>query len=85
MKSDINKRICDQCNRVLQKSLHDRCMFCGAEIPENMKLSLSQKEELKKEYDKRSLERQKHHRKWNGSDYGGGIGGDICDFGGDGD
>ena len=32
-------RKCPSCNQILQKSVHDICMFCGDEIPEELRLS----------------------------------------------
>ena len=42
----MEKRICTNCERVLQKTTHDKCMYCGAEIPPELRLSDDKKSEI---------------------------------------
>ena len=34
---------CVECKRILQKSVFDNCMFCGAAIPHNKRLTAKEK------------------------------------------
>lgn len=52
----MEKRICTNCERILQKSTHDKCMYCGAEIPVELRLSEEQKNEI-------SEKQQEEHNK----------------------
>jgi len=45
-KENMEKRICTNCDRVLQKTTHDKCMYCGAEIPIELRLSDEQKNKI---------------------------------------
>jgi len=36
---------CHKCERKIQKVTFDRCMYCGAEIPDELKLSATEKQQ----------------------------------------
>jgi rRNA maturation endonuclease Nob1 len=36
---------CHKCERKLQKVTFDHCMYCGAEIPDELKLSTTEKDQ----------------------------------------
>lgn len=66
----MRERICQRCQRVLQESVHDKCMFCGEPIPEIFKLSEIKKEEIREKAEER--EKKRKARKKSGDGYGGG-------------
>lgn len=39
--------ICPNCGQVLSKSLFDRCVWCGAELPEELRLSSEEKSQFR--------------------------------------
>lgn len=45
----MNKILCPKCNRTLQQSTHNNCMYCGEEIPKYLRLNQSEKNKLEKE------------------------------------
>ena len=69
----MENRICQKCQRVLQESVHDKCMFCGEPIPEIFKLSEVKKEKIRENTEKRDKKRK--NRKKSSDGYGGGGGG----------
>ncbi len=86
---DVKGRFCSNCNRALQLTLHDHCVFCGAAIPAEQQLSPEQKKELKIEMEKLYVEKKVSHRESRDSPTGdpgvtGTFGGDFGDCGGDG-
>ena len=46
IKEIMENRKCIKCERVLQKTTYDKCMYCGAEIPVELRLSAKQKESI---------------------------------------
>jgi len=40
---------CPECNRTLQNKLVDTCLYCGAEVPEHLRLSDEEKAVIKKQ------------------------------------
>ena len=40
---------CPECNRTLQSKLVDTCLYCGAEVPEHLRLSDEEKAVIKKQ------------------------------------
>ena len=55
----LKDRTCGKCKRILQESIHDKCMFCGEPIPEIFQLSEVKKEEIRKKIDEREKKRIK--------------------------
>lgn len=61
-KEIMESRKCIKCERVLQKTTYDKCMYCGAVIPIELRLSDEQKEDItdKQEQEhKRQMSKQK--------------------------
>lgn len=73
----MEKRICQKCQRVLQESVHDKCMFCGEPIPELFKLSEIKKEEIRDKTEEREKKR-KAKKKSDGGFGSGGACGAAC-------
>ena len=71
----MTKRVCTKCNRVLQESVYDKCMYCGEPIPEIFRLSEYKKEEIKEKTKER--EKKRKVKKKDSSGHGGscGVGG----------
>ncbi|WDD98958.1 hypothetical protein [Thalassomonas actiniarum] len=50
------KFICNQCQRTIFNRRLEHCEFCGAQIPEQLRLTTQEQEELEDEY----LESRRH-------------------------
>ena len=88
----METRKCIKCERVLQKTTFDKCMYCGAEIPVELRLSDEQKEDIaEKQADEHKKQMRKKKQSSNdsddsiistgiimGSDFTGGSGGGDC-------
>lgn len=72
------QRICKQCQRVLQRSVHDKCLFCGEPIPEVFKLNEFEKNKIQQDVDQREKKRKKNNKSTQGSCGGGGACGGSC-------
>lgn len=70
----MQERICQKCQRVLQESVHDKCMFCGEPIPELFKLSEFKKEEIRDKTEEREKKRKAKKKFDSGYGSGGGCG-----------
>lgn len=70
----MQERICQKCQRVLQESVHDKCMFCGEPIPELFKLSEIKKEEIRDKTEAREKKRKTKKKSGDGFGSGGACG-----------
>lgn len=80
---DTVDRKCTECQRILQLSTVDKCMYCGADIPEALRLSEARKGQIRKQHETRETERkrldkQRKQNSWGTADGGfdGSCGGD---------
>ena len=76
-----NRVYCEKCNRVLFGREHDHCMWCGAALPEELRLSEAEKIKII-EQRKQTLEQDRKHRQRSRRGIGDSEGGILDIFGG---